>query len=211
MMISMNKIKNNLRKDFLAFEVHDFILQKNDWTNYALGLAYWIVPAVASVIVVDWLSKFRSVAYLNKALGQGVSPELWNTIGIVGMFLFGLSIITSKTNALHKRVTKAAHGVLLVAFDVGLLIFGILLGQFIVLFNDESTRLQAWQAWFLGISIPFLMVLLLFLNTSLWWFATIAYSKTGRSRVMEKCSNWRLDSNPSSPGGNGSPNIALVT
>jgi hypothetical protein len=110
---------------------------------------------------------------LSKAVAQGVSPELWNVIGTIGLILSGVALTSIKVKCVHQVAAKAANRVLIVAFEVGLLGYGIIATQ--LFFEFRQTSVPAWQAWFFGIEITFLIVVVLLLNCLLWYLSCLVF------------------------------------
>jgi hypothetical protein len=172
------------------------ILEKVDfkpstgWGEFFQKSWWWSGSTFFGVLVIDWLGKFRATEYLNKAITQGVSPELWNVIGAVGLFFLGLSIVTVKTDFPHRWLSKASSRILLIASEIGLFAFGISLGQLLGAFS--KAQLLAWQAWFWGISIGILLTLLLVTNFLLWYLARVSHYENCKAPLMSKLACWSL-------------------
>ncbi len=182
-------VRTKLKSAFVIFEKADF-KPSTGWRECFVTSSWWIGPTFFSVLVVDWLRKFRTTEYLNKALTQGVSPELWNVIGTMGLFLLGLSIVTAKTDFLHRCLSKASSRVLLITFEIGLFALGIMLGQLLRTFS--KAQLPAWQAWFWGIRFGVLLTIVFGLNIAVWYLARVSHYGKGKAPIMSKLARWSL-------------------
>ncbi|WP_146150839.1 hypothetical protein [Photobacterium indicum] len=146
--------------------------------------AWWIVPTVVAVALVEVLGRKFSVTYLQKAIGQGVSPELWNTLGVIALISMGVSILLSRFDAIHSFSAKIANKLLLVSFEVGLLGLGVIIGQ--TIFGFEKSQFLNWQVWFFGIGFVSMILIAILLNFILWFCSQIIYSQDGKTNFMQK-------------------------
>jgi hypothetical protein len=158
-------------RDYLRLHIDG--IQHVHMLTWSRGLAalgefcLWVVPAVAFVLAVSWLESFRRADYLQAAISQGIGPELWNVIGCFGFSLFGLALLWPRA-----RITRlAAHHVLANAFGIGALTFGLLLGQSIVAIAGATV--EAWQAWFFGVSVTLLFLISALFNLAAWYGALL--------------------------------------
>lgn len=75
------------------FENRDF-WPKREWPRIAILFLAWSVPAFLFVL---WAYTFEpDVEYYKKAIDQGVGIELWNVIGSIVFFCFGIALILSR-------------------------------------------------------------------------------------------------------------------
>lgn len=156
--------------------------------EYIRSSLYWIIPSFLGVLIIYCLSQYRSTYYLNKALDEGISPQLWNVIGSIGFLFFGLSILCLPFNRFFYALSRIATKLLLITFEMGLLTFGIILGKMTIAFN--ITPLQTWQAWFFTITLWLLVVLVFVLNSLIWFAARIIDNASGAAPILKKASNW---------------------
>lgn len=175
--MSLATVRQYLDRQFNMFSTSDFFSRK-ELMGALLTYFYWVVPGFLFVITVEWLARFRSTAYLKKAIEQGVSPELWNVIGCFGAVLFGLSLLLPK----WRFAAKAAKQVLANTFAIGSLSFGLILGQIFV--ELGSTNLAIWKWWFFGIGFGILLLMVTVLNFFTWYISSLA----GQDTLLEKWS-----------------------
>jgi hypothetical protein len=166
MQIANPPLRNYLRQHIDGIQHVHMLSWSRSFT--ALGeFLLWVVPAAAFVLAVNRLESFRSAEYLQAAINQGIGPELWNVIGCFGFSLFGAALLWPQA-----RVTrKAAHVVLTVAFGIGALTYGSLIGKAIVAISAPTV--ETWQAWFWGAGIAVLFLLVAAFNFVVWYGALL--------------------------------------
>ena len=174
-------IRSKANELAILFRKENFI-PITGWGEYLKISAWWVTPAIIYVLAVDLLKNFRSVEYLETAMNQGISPELWNIFGVFGLALFGLSMVTVKIPTIHRALAISASKLLLITFEIGLLAFGIMTGKLISAFSEAEFSI--WQAWFFGIGFFLLFGIVLSLNTGLWYLARIVFIHDGLSPFM---------------------------
>ncbi|TLM75243.1 hypothetical protein ACONUD_18940 [Microbulbifer harenosus] len=177
-MISQNEFfiecRLKIERAVSVFHKDDF-LPSGGWRDYWIISLWWMLPAAAYVFVVEWFRGFRAVDYFDTAMSQGVSPELWNVIGVFGFTSLGFGIFTVNFPCLHTVFIRSANKLLLIAFDIGLLSFGIILSKVILAFGDAE--ITSWKTWFFGIGAFVFLPVVFALNTILWYLATIIHNQ----------------------------------
>ena len=183
-----NKIKNvplNLQLYYRMFR----------WSFLFKTSACWILP---TVIFVYSFYKFENISiiinskYIKHALNEAISPFLWNFLGVIVFFTAGLSISAlSISRKISIFFSKIAHKVLSITYEMGFLIFGIMVGKLI--FNFKLATMPIWEKWFYGVSFLLLFFIIFGLNTLLWLLDEIIINietkKTKTHKIIEQLSN----------------------
>lgn len=149
------EIQQFLKIELRKFYREDFI-DHDDFHRAVVLCVAWVVPAFGYVVGVNALSVVHSVDYLTKALEQGISPELWNVVGVLSFSLASFSIVFPRWISL----ARVARHVLQANFCIGSLMLGLLLGHAAV--YASSGLISDWRSWF------FLVCHLLFFLQLLW-------------------------------------------
>ncbi|KWB78521.1 hypothetical protein WL40_32795 [Burkholderia ubonensis] len=149
---------------WLKHHTRDFA-RSDFWPGWALKqavivLAAWAVPAVAGVLVTDWLSRHRPVTYLQTAIREGIGPHVWNVFAMLGMILTGLLIAAPR----QRWLAIAAHQVLQNTYALGALMFGLLLGEWICVATPQ-------RAFVLIIAMRLMIAAAFGLNLAVWYVA----------------------------------------
>nr|WP_244111103.1 hypothetical protein [Burkholderia gladioli] len=154
----------NRTRSWLKHHTRDF--KRSDfWPGFALKqaaivLAAWALPAIAGVIVTDWLGRHRSVRYLQTAIQEGMGPHIWNVFAMLGLILTGLLIAAPR----QRWLATAAHQVLQNTYALGALMFGLLLGEWICVATPQ-------HAFVLIIAMRLMLALAFSLNLAVWYVA----------------------------------------
>ncbi|HEY5604235.1 MAG TPA: hypothetical protein VIM41_14125 [Gammaproteobacteria bacterium] len=158
------------------------------FSEYFVLSAAWLLPSFFAVIFINWFSRHHSAQYFETAISQGISPQLWNVTGAIGLLFFGLTVASLRIQAISNLFAKISSPVLRVAFEMGLLGFGLMLGKLFVAF--DNSQLERWQAWFYGITLGWLFALVLAINSLLWLAARLLESKMGPAPILNKAVGW---------------------
>ncbi|MBR8212420.1 hypothetical protein KDW61_27525 [Burkholderia cenocepacia] len=155
----LNRTRNWLQYHTRAFRRSDFWPGRMLW-QAAIVAAAWALPAIAGVVVTDWLGSHRSVKYLQMAIQEGIGPHIWNVFAVLGLMLVGLLIAAPRQGWL----AVAAHQVLQNTYSLGALMFGLLFGEWICLSASQHTFVFIMTA---GLMFAFAFCL----NLTIWYVA----------------------------------------
>jgi hypothetical protein len=133
---------------------------------------WWALPAMLAVCVIARYKQHLPSSYLGAAISDGIGPHLWNVIGTFGLALFGLAFLLPKC----KFIADSAYQVLVNAFAMGGLAFGLLAGQLITQAPDAISRLGVWQTALFATGIFVFIFELFALNFALWYLARLMRS-----------------------------------
>ena len=149
-----------------VFDREDFH-PKNDVFEAVYTFAVWALPAFIFVI---WANTYYpEVEFYQKAIKEGIGPNLWNTIGSFGLFSFGVAIGLSS----FKIPSVIAKQILSNTYAIGCLTFGLLVGQWYFLSLNE---LVWWQQGLFGITSVFLLGVVFIYNTIIWYLGFLVGS-----------------------------------
>jgi hypothetical protein len=129
-------------------------------TQAAIVFAAWALPAIAGVVVTEWLGNYRSVNYLQMSIQEGIGPHIWNVFAVLGMIPVGLLIAAPR----QKWFAIAAYQVLQNTYALGALMFGLLLGEWICITAPQNT-------FFVVMAMTLLLVFAFCLNLLIWYVA----------------------------------------
>lgn len=109
--------------------------------------------------------------YLYFAVKQAVSPLFWNMLFVLGAFLMLVSSLCEmlKIRSIAKASSTSATRLFNMTADVGALMFGVLIGMFVVALGGGS--ISIWGMLGHSILASILLVYSLFLNVFVWWLA----------------------------------------
>lgn len=155
----LNRTRGWLQYHTRTFRRSDFWPGRMLW-QAAIVPAAWALPAIAGVIVIDWLGNRRSVKYLQTAVQEGIGPHIWNVFAVLGVILVGLLIAAPR----QRWLAVAAHQVLQNTYSLGALMFGLLLGEWICLSASQHTFVLVMAA---GLMFAFAFCL----NLTVWYVA----------------------------------------
>lgn len=155
----LNRTRSWLQYHTRAFRSSDFWPGRMLW-QAAIVPAAWALPAIAGVIVTDWLGSHRSVKYLQTTIQEGIGPHIWNVFAVLGLMLVGMLIAAPR----QKWLAVAAHQVLQNTYSLGALMFGLLLGEWICLPTSQCTFVFIMA---MGLMFAFAFCL----NLTVWYVA----------------------------------------
>ena len=180
----------NIRKNISRFYDETDFSPRPGLKEAVTILSAWSVPAFIFVLFVQWLSKCRSVEYFSQAITEGIGPHLWNVIGVFGFSLFGAALLLPSVPIL----AFAANRVLVNVYAIGSLMFGLLLGQFLV--GLSASALETWRLWLFGALTVVLFVAVLALNLFTWYLSFLIYDPKGKTSFVTNVEKlgiwWRL-------------------
>ena len=139
------------------------------WFYFLKNSAYWIIP---TTILIYLFYKYENNLiidnkYIECAIKEAISPFLWNVLGVIGFCSAGISILLlSISTNISILFSKIAHKILSMTYEMGFLIFGIMVGKLILDFR--SATMPTWQLWFYGVTFLFLFLIIFVLNMLLW-------------------------------------------
>lgn len=115
--------------------------------------------------------------YLYLATKQAVSPLFWNMLFVLGALLICISSLSDmlKINSIARACSTSATRLFNMAADVGALMFGVLVGIFVVALNGGS--ISIWGILGHSVLASILLAYSLFLNVFVWWFALCTESE----------------------------------
>lgn len=154
----LDRTRSWLKHHTRAFRRSDFWPGRMLW-QAAIVPAAWALPAIAGVIVTDWLGSHRSVKYLQTAIQEGIGPHIWNVFAVLGFVLVGLLIAAPR----QRWLAVAAHQVLQNTYSLGALMLGLLLGEWICLSASQHT--------FVFIMAGMMFAFAFCLNLMVWYVA----------------------------------------
>ena len=181
-------LREHIKKEIRSFQVEDLLPSKQDNIEAAVVLSSWAIPAVLFVLWAN--SYYPEVEYYQKAIREGFGPNLWNAIACFGLMAFGVAISFST----FRMPARFAKKILMSAYAIGCLTFGLLVGQWFLLPLDQ---LVWWQRGLFGITSVFLLVVVLMYNVVLWYLGSLLYTESGDKtrflkKVEMKSGEWRL-------------------
>lgn len=167
----------------------DFIPEKLDFKDLLSNLAYWILPGFVSFAVFSYLKMLGNnyFNYILRALNEGISVYLWNLTGTLGLIFLGISIVFIKNKA-SQEILRKSSDILLNTFKAGLLAFGVLAGETLMILYGFHPHIW-WQKWFFDIMFPIMLLLVLILNLILWYISILIYNTdtpNQKTKIMEK-------------------------
>lgn len=154
-------MKRFLINQFKFLDKKDFFPKNELWIALSIFLA-WALPAFLFAV---WANKFypdNKVYHL--AIKEGIGPNLWNVIGILGFFSFGIALSLSKFSV----PSFIAKNLLANTYTLGSLTFGLLAGQWCFLPFDE---LIWWQQGLFGVTSFVLFIIFFFYNFVIWYLS----------------------------------------
>lgn len=162
-------MKEFLAQKFSHFEINDFS------PRGSLGGAFttffsWALPALLFVL---WAETYHpEVDFYKAAIREGLGPNLWNALGSLGIFAFGIAVVFS---TLHTPA-KIAKQILSNTYAIGCLTFGLLVGHWYLLPTDD---LLWWQRGLFGAISGFFLILLFIYNFSVWYLGFLILDASG--------------------------------
>ena len=181
------KIWNSVRNFCNSIAISDF-RPSIGFSEYFSLSAAWLLPSFFAVIFIHWFSRHHSTQYFETAVSQGISPQLWNVIGAIGFLFFGSAVASLRIRAISNLLAKISSPVLRVAFEMGLLGFGLMLGKLYVAF--DNAQLESWDSWFYRITFGWLFPLVLAINSLLWLASRLIESDKGQAPILHKVVSW---------------------
>ncbi|HHX8355660.1 TPA: hypothetical protein ACVOY5_004539, partial [Vibrio alginolyticus] len=114
--------------------------------------------------------------YLYLAAKQAVSPLFWNMLFVLGAILILVSSLCDmlKIKSVAKAFSASSTRLFNMAADVGALMFGVLVGMFVVALSGGS--ISIWGMLGHSVLASILLAYSLFLNVFVWWFALCSES-----------------------------------
>ena len=179
-------LRQFLIRQFGFFEGKDFD-SRPQATEAILTFLSWVVP---TIVFVYWSNTFYpTTEVLSKTVIEAFSPNLWNTFGVIGMFLSGVAIAFSTIPAFPRIANRVLHN----AFSMGCLMWGVLVGRLILLPFEE---LEWWQQGIYGFTFAYFLIIALLYNTFLWYLGSLMQNKDGGTsnfiaKVRTKSGAWR--------------------
>jgi len=175
-------MKNFVTNQLAVFQKSDFWQKENVFKAIRLFMAWAIISCVFVLIVeqIDQTAQIYPVGYLQKAIKQGIGPELWNVIGAFGFFFLGLTLLFPQ----FKIFSEIACHVLETTFGVGALMFGLLAGETISAFSSVS--IVSWKTWFWEVSLTGLFAILFCINLLVWYFSYLSGKQSRRYGMLKK-------------------------
>jgi len=117
-----------------------------------------------ALIFVVWAKTYHpEVEFYNEAIKEGIGANLWNLIGLFGLFSFSLAVIFSK----EEWIAKIARNILINTYAIGSLNLGAFLG--IILVSEFSIDLVWWKREILIFSFLLGVIFFFVLNFSIWF------------------------------------------
>lgn len=154
-------VKNYLIKKLSIFNISDFS-PRGKFKELLTIFSAWAIPAFLFVL---WSSSYYpDVKFYEKAITEGIGPNLWNAIGSFGIFSFGLALVFLP----YTTPSFVAKQILLNTYAIGCLTFGLLVGQWCLLPFGE---LEWWQQGLFGFTSVFLLFLVLVYNLVIWYLS----------------------------------------
>jgi len=146
------------------FDKYDFWVGRQ-WTEAVSVFSWWAGPAFVIVILANAYQPDSE--FYQKAISEGIGPNLWNLLGSFGLFTFGLAVILPN----HEWPSMVAEKILSNTYAMGCLTFGLLLGQWVLVLNTSS--LIWWKTGLFGVTSGLLLVIVLFYNLVVWYLSFI--------------------------------------
>lgn len=159
----LNRIRTWMRHHTCHFKRSDF-WPGCELKQAAIVLVAWVLPAIAGVVITDWIGSYRSVKYLQMSIQEGIGPHIWNVFAVLGMIPVGLLIAAPR----QKWLAIAAYQVLQNTYALGALMFGLLLGEWICVTAPQNA--------FLLVMVMRLMLAFAFCLNLLIWYAAFLVS-----------------------------------
>ncbi len=173
--VMRDKIKLFLNKEFSHFNGTDFWPGEN-WTEAITIFLAWVIPSCLFVI---WSNTYYpEVKFYQKAITEGLGPNLWNAIGSFGFLAFGVAVVFSHFSAPR----NIAYTVLSNTYGIGCLTFGLLLGQWFTLL--PNTQLVWWKVGLFGITSAFLLIIFFFYNLAIWYLSFLLKSNKDNQKSI---------------------------
>lgn len=117
--------------------------------------------------------------YFTQAADEGIGPHLWNVVGGIGIIMFGLVLLFPSFRFLR----RATYEVLKCSFGMGVLSFGLLLGRMLFAIGP-STFIKEWQVWAFGISLTFLLMVVVVLTFAVYFFGNLIYNENSNTPFL---------------------------
>lgn len=180
-------INTFIKKQFEQFNIDD--ISPYSRINEALIIFIsWALPAFALVLIANFY--FPDSIFLQKAIEESIGPNLWNLMGSFAVISFGVALVFPKIRIL----SNMSKQLLLGTYNVGSLIFGILVGQFVLIVNADRISTW-WKIGLFGITSAYLLLIVFLLNLMLWYLSfliqTDKYCKTNFIKKFEVV-HWSL-------------------
>lgn len=151
--------------------------------NAARTFAWWFAPAYIAALLFEHAPSTCKQSYLCRAAEQGISPELWNVLGCLGVALLGLAALVPSC----RMVAKMANKVLANTYSIGCLSLGLVTGKASQSLTEANVI--AWRDWLGGISVLALIVVLVAMNGVVWYMSFLAGDDDRPSPVLRKWSS----------------------
>lgn len=181
------KIWNSVQNLCNSIAISDF-RPSIGFSEYFIVSAAWLLPSFFAVVFIHWFSRHHSTQYFETAVSQGISPQLWNVTSAIGFLFFGFAVASLRSRAVSNLFAKISSLVLRVAFEMGLLGFGLMLGKLFVAFDDA--QLESWDAWFYRITFGWLFLLVLVINSLLWLASRLTENDKGQAPILHEAVSW---------------------
>lgn len=151
-----------LKEQFKHFKKQDFYPGSRIIEAVQVFMA-WSVPAFLFVI---WATIYHpEVTFYQEAIRQGIGPNLWHVIGSFGFFVFGIAVVFSR----YSLFSVVAKKILSNTFAMGSLTFGLVFGQWCILFGQDD--LIWWERGLYGITSGLLLIIFVILNFVIWYMS----------------------------------------
>lgn len=174
-------MKSYIQAQFHSFDRHA-LWSQNVLKEGGSLIFWWAAPSFVLALLVDHYRGHIPTSYLETAISEGISPHLWNVIGTVAFVLFGLTLLFPR----WKFLSKSAYNVLINAYAIGGLSFGLIFGQLVTAIASASENINAWKMWLMGTGSIFLIFVSLSLNFSLWYLGHLTGSGESNSEFLRR-------------------------
>lgn len=175
------QIKKIFNREFRIFTRKDFHSKDHLLEGIRIFLS-WAIPAF---IFVAWVNRFEPEnVFYQKAITEGIGPNLWNVMGSFGCIAFGVSLFFPSC----KKLTLIGRHILSNTYSMGCLTFGLLFGQWCYIPLDN---LVWWQQGLFGIVSVLLLGVVVALNYLIWYLYFLLQENEFEPNFLSKVSNMR--------------------
>ena len=108
---------------------------------------------------------YPNIEFYREAIEEAIGANLWNLMGLFGIFSFGLAIVFSK----EQWVAKVSRSILINTFAIGSISLGAIVGRW--LSAIALVDFPLWKISLLNLGFYTGVCLVLFLNIFIWYGA----------------------------------------
>lgn len=171
-----HKIKIYIKNKFAHFDFGD-INPKPYLKEPITDFLAWCIPSIIFVVITTLY--YPDIEFFRSAIGEGIGPNFWNLMGLLGYVGFALSILFLEVEWL----AIATRNILMSTYSIGALSFGLLTGQLIT--ADLSNSVW-WVKGLFGVTSIFVMLILFLINFFLWYLAFLLRNTSDKKSTFLK-------------------------